>query len=57
MSDHYEEREIKIVEVTYVFDNARHVSYGLRAYYGDGEEHYEFLLSRDNLADLILSMR
>ena len=56
MSGHYEEREIKIVEVTYVCDNefdcARHVGYELRAYNSADDEDYEVLAESDNLWDL-----
>lgn len=49
MSGHHKEREIKIVEVTYVcdneFDNAEHTIYELRAYNSDNEEDYEVLES------------
>lgn len=45
MSGHYVEREIKIVEVTYVRDNVTHTTYELRAYNSDNEEDYEVLES------------
>ena len=49
MSGHYEEREIKIVEVKYICDNEfegdTQVHYELRAYNSDIEEDYEVLES------------
>lgn len=50
MSGHYEEREIKVVEVTYVSQFVETVTYELRAYYNEG--HYEVLHSSHFLEDI-----
>lgn len=59
MSGHYEEREIKIVEVKFFGDNecpnVVAVNYELRAYNEDGT--YELLAGSDDLLDLFRKVR
>ena len=50
MSGHYEEREIKVVEVTYESQFVKNITYELRAYYNEG--YYEVLHSSSFLEDL-----